>query len=201
MDDDAEAINIAWAITGAGECLTESLQAFRKVKEELDPRITTFMSASAEEVTRVYGIREMISHISPGEYYEEVFLQSSQGASSFKTGRFYTGRYAALLIAPATSNSLAKIAHGIADTIVTNAASLALKYKTPVYVLPTDHPKTKETTIPAFLCDREEDIKVKVTPRKVDLENLKKLGSEGVNMLEDPNDIFGICKRLIDERK
>ncbi|HII86065.1 TPA: archaeoflavoprotein AfpA, partial [Candidatus Bathyarchaeota archaeon] len=43
-----------------------------------------------------------------------------------------------LLIAPATSNTVAKITNGIGDTMLTNAAIMSLKAFVPVYIVPTD---------------------------------------------------------------
>jgi flavoprotein len=43
-----------------------------------------------------------------------------------------------LLIAPTTSNTVAKISLRIADTLLTNAAIMGQKTSTPIYIMPTD---------------------------------------------------------------
>lgn len=127
---------IAWGITGGGQYLAESVRAMREVAAR--HRVCTLVSRAGEEVLRMYGLLDMLQEISRGNYLEEVFLESKSGSSFPMTGRLMLGRFDMLLIAPATSNTVAKIACGIADTIVTNAAALAEKADVPVLVLPTD---------------------------------------------------------------
>lgn len=127
---------VAWGITGGGQYLAESVRAMREVAAR--HRVCTFVSKAGEEVLRMYGLLEKLREISGGGYLEEIFLESESGRSFPMTGRLMIGRYDLLLIAPATSNTVAKIACGISDTIVTNAAALAEKAQVPVLVLPTD---------------------------------------------------------------
>lgn len=127
---------VAWGITGGGQHLAESVEAMRKVAALHS--VCTFVSRAGEEVLRMYGLLNRLHEISRGSYLEEVFLESKSGSSFPMTGRLMLGRFDMLLIAPATSNTVAKIACGIADTIVTNAAALAEKAEVPVLLLPTD---------------------------------------------------------------
>jgi dihydromethanopterin reductase (acceptor) len=143
--------NIAWGITGAGHYLSESMDAMQKVSKE--NRVCTFVSQAGEEVLKMYGLFSELSMVSRGEYLTEIFLESEEGNSSPKTGRFMTGAFDLLIIAPATANTVAKIANGIADSIVTNAAALSNKAGIPVYVLPTETEKGTYTRTP-FIIDR-----------------------------------------------
>ncbi len=127
---------VAWGITGGGQYLSESVEAMRKVA--CYNSICTFVSRAGEEVLRMYGLFESLREISRGGYLEEIFLESESGRSFPKTGRLMLGKFDLLLVAPATSNTVAKIACGIADTIVTNAAALAEKACLPIFILPTD---------------------------------------------------------------
>jgi len=52
--------------------------------------------------------------------------------------KFSDGAYDALVIAPATANSIAKFASGIADSLITNLFAHAGKFHVPIIVLPTD---------------------------------------------------------------
>jgi len=130
-------MNVAWCVTGAGHLLKESVETFKRLKEQ-GVRITTFVSRAAEEVLRMYGLFPQLEKISSGGYLEEVFLESEQGASFPKAGRFLLKKYSAVVVSPATANTVAKIASGIADSLVTNAVSLAMKGDIPVFVVPTD---------------------------------------------------------------
>ena len=129
---------IAWGITGAGHFLTSSFDIFGQMKSEYDIRVNTFLSSAAEEVVRMYGLEHELEKISCGEYLEEVFLETHQGKSWPKTGRFLLDKYDALLVTPATSNTVSKIAHGTADSLVSNAVAQAVKGSVPVYVVPVD---------------------------------------------------------------
>ena len=82
-------------------------------------------------------------------------------------GRFYRGGYRALVIAPATSNSVAKMVLGISDTLITNLFAHAGKCRVPSIVFPCDTGAELESEAP--------DGMVAVYPRRIDIENTKKL--------------------------
>ena len=86
----------------------------------------------------MYGLEQKLVKISGGDYLEEIFRESEQGSSSPKVGRFLLDRYDALFVTPATSNTVSKIAYGIADSLVTNAVAQAVKGRVPVYIVPVD---------------------------------------------------------------
>jgi dihydromethanopterin reductase (acceptor) len=146
-------VKIAWGVTGAGHYLKDSFDLFVELKRLKQDRvnITSFVSRAAEEVTRVYGLFQHLPIISPGGYMEEIILETEQGWSYPKTGRFSRGIYDALFISPATSNTVAKIAHGIADTLVTNAAAHALKAGVLVFIVPVDIEGTVKSPVPYFI--------------------------------------------------
>lgn len=129
-------MNIAWGITGAGHLLKESYEVFKTLAQK--HQITTFVSRAGEEVLRMYGLHDKLAEISSGEYLEEIFLESEAGKSFPKTGRFLLGRYNALIVSPATSNTVAKIVHGIADSLIVNVVAQANKSETPIYIVPVD---------------------------------------------------------------
>lgn len=143
---------IAWGITGGGQYLAESIAAVGSLAAR--STICTFVSLAGEEVLHMYGLFPQVRKISGGGYLEEIFLECDSGKSFPKTGRLMLGRFNMLIVAPATSNTVAKIAHGIADTLVTNAVSLANKASVPVYILPTDLEPSADTRTP-YSVDRE----------------------------------------------
>jgi dihydromethanopterin reductase (acceptor) len=130
---------IAWGITGAGHFLDRSYQVFKEIKlKDSEISINTYISRAAEEVLRMYGLEQKLIKISGGDYLEEIFRESEQGSSSPKVGRFLLDRYDALFVTPATSNTVSKIAYGIADSLVTNAVAQAIKGRVPVFIVPVD---------------------------------------------------------------
>ncbi len=146
-------MKIAWGITGAGHYLKDSFDLFVELKrlKHDGVSITSFVSRAAEEVTRVYGLFQNLTLVSPGWYMEEIILETEQGWSYPKTGRFSRGIYDALCISPATSNTVAKIAHGIADSLVTNAAAHAIKAGVSVFIVPVDIEGKIESSMPYFI--------------------------------------------------
>lgn len=148
-----EKVKIAWGITGAGHYLKETFDLFVELKRSYNDRvkITSFVSRAAEEVTRVYGLFQHLPAISPGKYMEEIILETEQGWSYPKTGRFSRGIYDALFVSPATSNTVAKIAHGIADSLVTNAAAHAMKAGVSVFIVPVDIKGSIKSPVPYFI--------------------------------------------------
>jgi len=145
---------IAWAITGAGHLLKESIEAAGILKAR-HPRlkITTFLSAAGMEVCRLYGLLERVESISGGGYLEEVFVDEHRGSYP-KTGRFQIGRYGALVVSPTTSNTVAKAAFGVADSLVSNCIAMATKSRVPTLIVPVDaHAKSVASETP-YLIDR-----------------------------------------------
>ncbi len=157
-------MNLAWGITGAGHFLQESFEVFKELKQKNpELKVTTFLSRAGEEVVRMYGLTNELSNISPGGYLEERFYEREQGASFPKAGRFLLQKYDALIVSPATSNTTAKLACGIADTIVTNAVAQAVKGGVPVFIVPVDIAGRIESKMPYFI-DREICMRCELCP-------------------------------------
>ena len=128
---------IAWAITGGGAYLRDCVKVMEYVKNVMKLKITLFLTKWGYEVARIFGVLPTLRAISSGGYYEE-FLVGDEGM--YYIGRLNTRRYLALVIAPATANTIAKIVSGIADTVATALFAQAEKSNVPIIVLPTDIP-------------------------------------------------------------
>lgn len=155
--DAAQRDRWAWALTGSGHYLDEALElAFRL------PRVDFFLSAAAEEVLPLYG-----HHIDAMKERFRVFRDKS--ASSVPVGMLYDDVYHTVVIAPATSNTVAKCAVGISDTLPTNMFAQAGKLGIPGIVFACDTEPVVVTKSP-----REW---VELRPRNIDLENVARLRS------------------------
>ncbi|HEY7670330.1 MAG TPA: flavoprotein, partial [Hyphomicrobium sp.] len=84
-------------------------------------------------------------------------------------GNFYYGVYHTLILAPATSNTVAKCVYGISDNLATNVFAQAGKCRVPTIVFACDTAPELDTEAPKGM--------VKVYPRRVDLENTERLKS------------------------
>jgi dihydromethanopterin reductase (acceptor) len=189
---------IAWGITGAGHFLDRSYQVFKEIilrNPELSVNI--YVSRAAEEVLRMYGLEQKLVKISGGDYLEEIFRESEQGSSSPKVGRFLLDKYEALFVTPATSNTVSKIAYGIADSLVTNAVAQAVKGKVPVYIVPVDIEGSIISEMP-YSIDRKQCKHCEACPPR---ENCPHGAITEKNDVTDQIDLLkckgcGICKEL-----
>ncbi len=165
-------MNVLWCITGAGEFLKESIQAMGQLEHA---KITVFVSKAGEEVLVKYKLLRELKKLWD--------IEVDKDYAAEKAGKVTLGAYDAVVISPATANTVAKIANGIADDLITTAVSLAIKVGTPVYMVPTDW-FAKSVHIPDALTPGGKHVHMQ--PRKSDLRNLKYLEDEGVKILENP---------------
>lgn len=170
---------VAWAITGAGHALEECVDVLLQTE-----KADIFLSRAGEEVLRMYAQYERINKSGIRIYRETQ-------ASSPVVGRFAGGRYSVLVIAPATSNSVAKFVHGISDSLVTNLFAQAGKSKVPSVVYPTDLAPEMDSIGP-------HGEPVKIYPRGVDLDNTAKLGSfAGVRVVSNREELEQCLARYL----
>ena len=144
-------LRIAWVITGGGSHLRELTDEMLRLKRTYGIKVTLFLTKWGYEVSRLFGVLPKLKVIAPGRYYEE-FLVEDEGV--YYVGRLNLGRYKTVIIAPATSNTIAKIVCGIADSIASTIFAQAQKSNLPVIVMPTDIPGEDglmETEIPCSI--------------------------------------------------
>ena len=134
---------MAWALTGSGHYFLED--------------VDLFLSKAAAEILQQYGYKHNV-----GKVYQD------KTASAVPVELFYHGAYHTVVIAPATSNTVAKMVCGISDNLVTNIFAQAGKCRVPTIVYACDTEPELESEAP------RENI-VKVYPRRIDLENVAKL--------------------------
>ncbi|MBC8223857.1 archaeoflavoprotein AfpA [Candidatus Bathyarchaeota archaeon] len=178
---------IAWGITGAGDLLNETLEAMKGLKEAYrgSVEIEVYLSKAGEQVLRFYKLGDELR-----ECFDQVQVERDAN-TPFITGRLQLGRFDFLLLAPATSNTVAKIAHGISDTMLTNSAIQALKAHIPVYVMPVDY---REGTVVTLLPNGKE---LELRVRKEDAENVRKIsGMDGLTTFEKPEAIREIFEAV-----
>ena len=153
-----------WALTGSGHFFKECL----KMIGELDD-VDLFVSKAASEVVRMY--RQELKLPKNARIFRDTT------ASAAPVGFFYYGTYHTLIVAPATSNTVAKCVFGISDTLVTNVFAQAGKCRVPAIVFACDTAPELETEAPKGM--------VNVYPRDIDLKNTQRLKSfDGTNVVE-----------------
>ncbi len=107
-------------------------------------------------MVRICGLWNQLEQVSNGSYLQEVLTETEEGAGSPRAGRLLRGIYKALIVSPASGNTVAKVAYGIADTLVTNAIAQAQKGGVPVYMVPTDQQEGFIETTLLYRVDRGE---------------------------------------------
>jgi dihydromethanopterin reductase (acceptor) len=150
----------AWGITGAGHFLADCADIIPDL-----PEVDLFVSRAAEEVVRMYGLEERLLQGS-----RRLYRESRARASAPQIARFFRGDYDCLVVAPATGNTVAKFAYGIADNLISNLFAQAGKSRVPIIVLPTD-------VAPEIDSPGPKGGLVKVFPRPVDLEAVARVRS------------------------
>jgi archaeoflavoprotein AfpA len=177
---------VAWGITGCGDRLEETIEEMNKVNEKYEKQveIRVYLSKAGEQVTKWYRLYDRLER-----YFRKIYVEIGPN-SPFLAGNLQTGKLAFLLIAPATSNTVAKIAVGVCDTLLCNSAIMALKANVPVYVMPSDLQEgTMDTQLPG-------GGSLRLRVRKEDAQNARKLSTmEGVCVLRNPKDIPEIFKK------
>lgn len=158
---------LAWAITGSGHYLRESLAILETLKN-----VDVFLSKAAAEIIQQYGFQEQLINTGHRVYQDKT-------ASSVPVELFYHGKYHTLVIAPATSNTIAKMAYGFSDSLVTNLYAQAGKTRVPSIVFACD-------TAPELESEAPRENLVKVYPRVIDLDNVNKLKAfEATTVVDD----------------
>jgi flavoprotein len=143
-----------WALTGSGHFFKECLAMIRELDE-----VDLFVSRAAAEVVRMYKQELKLPRSA------RIFRDTT--ASAPPVGQFYYGVYHTLVLAPATSNTVAKCVYGISDNLATNVFAQAGKCRVPTIVFACDTAPELETEAPKGM--------VKVFPRRIDLDNTERL--------------------------
>lgn len=119
--------------------------------------VDLFLSRAAAEILQQYGY-----HHNVGRVFQD------KTASAVPVELFYHGVYHTVVIAPTSSNTVAKMVCGISDNLVTNIFAQAGKCRVPTIVYACD-------TEPEVESEAPREHLVKVYPRRIDLDNMEKL--------------------------
>lgn len=176
---------IAWGITGSGDKIIETVNVMRKIKEkygdEFDIRI--YVSKAGDQVLKYYGLFKELEI-----EFDRTWVEVNANAP-FLAGQMQLGQFEFMLIAPATSNTVAKISLRIGDALLPNAAIMGQKAGVPIYVLPSDF---EEGVVVTKLPDGRD---LELTIRKEDVEHVEKISKMGINILRTPQEIEQVFKK------
>ncbi|UCE95149.1 MAG: archaeoflavoprotein AfpA [Candidatus Bathyarchaeota archaeon] len=177
---------IAWGITGSGDKLTESIDVMSSLRKKHAWDVDVILSKAGEMVVTWYKLWGKIK-----QDFDKVFIESTAN-TPFLVGPLQLGKYDLLLLCPTTSNTTAKIAHGIADSLLTNCVAQAMKAGVHVYVFPVDQKLGKvETILPS-------NKRITLNMRDIDVKNAEKLRSmKGLTVLSSPKEIESVLFKFL----
>ena len=145
----------AWCITGSGHFLDEAMALAARL-----PDCDLFLSAAGEEVLAIY-------KMSFEELKPRFRIFRDKTASGVPVGMLYEDIYHTVVVAPATSNTVAKCAFGISDSLPTNMFAQAGKLGIPGIVFACDTEPVVVTRSPHNW--------VTLRPRQVEFDNVERL--------------------------
>jgi len=156
-EGEARRSRFAWCVTGSGHFLDESLAIASRL-----PQVDLFLSAAAEEVLEIYKM--------PLDEMKQRFrVFRDKTASAVPVGTLYEDVYHTVIVAPATSNTVAKCAFGISDSLPTNMFAQAGKLGIPGIVFACDTEPVVVTRAPHEW--------VTLRPRRIEFDNVERLRS------------------------
>jgi archaeoflavoprotein AfpA len=178
-------MKIVWGITGAGDLMPELFDIMADAARHPEADITVVLSRAAETVLKWYKLTDRLDDIARRVHVEK------DANTPFLAGPMQVGKYDFFLVAPLTANSAAKIAHGIADTLITNCVAQISKGQTQTYLLPVDQkPGSATTTLP-------DGTSFTLKVRDIDVANVDKIRAiDGLHVLDG----LDALKRLLADK-
>ena len=114
-------VKILWGITGTGYLLQESIDLMKDLQENYSIKLTVILSKEGAAVVKWYK-----KWLALTEVVEKVKVEKTPNIP-FYAGPLQRGKFDFFLCCPVSANTVAKIVHGIADTLITNCVAQAIK--------------------------------------------------------------------------
>lgn len=182
--------SLIWAITGTGYVLQESIDLMKDLQGNYGVKLTVILSKEGAAVVKWYKKWQALI-----ETVEKVKVEITPNIP-FYAGPLQLGKFDFFLCCPVSANSVAKIVHGIADTLITNCIAQAIKGGQTVYIFPSD-----QDTEP-IVTSRPDGSPLVLKIRDIELENIKKLKNmEGIEVISNFNEIKSLILRKIKENQ
>jgi archaeoflavoprotein AfpA len=182
-------MKVIWGITGAGDYLQETIDIMKTLQEKYNLDVTVILSKSGELVSKWYHLWDDLR-----QNFRKVMVEKNAN-TPFLAGSLQLGKYSFFLVCPASANTTAKIAHGIADSLISNSVAQAMKGNCPTHIYPTDQkPGSLTTELP-------NGKKLTITIRDVDVENAERLKHmKGITVLSSPHEIEKIVQGILQKQ-
>ena len=110
-----------WGITGTGFLLQESIDLMKEIQEDYGVKLTVILSKEGATVVKWYRKWLPLTKV-----VEKVKVEKTPNIP-FYAGPLQLGKNDLFLVSPVSANIIAKIAYGIADTLIPNCIDQAIK--------------------------------------------------------------------------
>jgi len=179
-----------WGITGTGYLLDECIDLMKELQDEHSVDLTVILTKEGASVVKWYK-----KWLALTEVVKRVKVEKTPNIP-FYAGPLQLGEYDIFLVCPVSANSVAKIVHGIADTLITNCVAQAIKGSMIVHIFPSDQDLEPITT------SRPDGSPLVLKIRDIELENIEKLKKmEGIVVVPNFSDIKEIILSKIKEEQ
>jgi len=159
----------------------------KELQEEYVIKLTVILSKEGAAVVKWYK-----KWLALTEVVEKVKVEKTPNIP-FYAGPLQLGKFDFFLCCPVSANTVAKIVHGIADTLITNCVAQAIKGGQIVYLFPSD-----QDTEP-IVTSRPDGSPLVLKIRDIELENVRKLKNmEGIKVISDFLEIKTLIIRKIE---
>jgi archaeoflavoprotein AfpA len=180
---------IAWGITGAGEKIEKTYETMINIQNiyQNDVEIFVYVSKAGKQVLKYYKLFKKIK-----SDFKKVWFEINSNAP-FLAGDVQLHKFEFILVAPCTSNTIAKIASRIGDTLITNSVIMGQKSRVPIYIMPVDF----KEGITMTKTPNGNDLILELTTDDIDcLRKVAKMNR--TNVFEDIEEIYKIFEKNIE---
>ncbi|MBY9008653.1 MAG: archaeoflavoprotein AfpA [Candidatus Lokiarchaeota archaeon] len=178
-----------WGITGTGFLLQESIDLMKEIQEDYGVKLTVILSKEGATVVKWYRKWLPLTKV-----VEKVKVEKTPNIP-FYAGPLQLGKYGLFLVSPVSANTVAKVAYGIADTLITNCVAQAIKGGQTVYIFPSDQGSEPIKTY------RPDGSLLSLKIRDIELENIKKLKTmEGIVVLSEFKDVRNLIIQKVKQK-
>ena len=159
----------------------------KEIQEDYGVKLTVILSKEGAAVVKWYKKWLPLTRA-----VEKVKVEKTPNIP-FYAGPLQLGKFDFFLCCPVSANTVAKIVHGIADTLITNCVAQAIKGGQKVYLFPSD-----QDTEP-IVTSRPDGSPLILKIRDIELENIRKLKSmEGIEVISDFPEVKSLIIRKIE---
>lgn len=180
---------LMWGITGTGYVLQESINLMKELQENHNVDLTVILTKEGAAVVKWYKKWFPLT-----ETVKKVKVEKTPNIP-FYAGPLQLGQYDMFLVCPVSANSIAKIAYGIADSLITNCVAQAIKGGIQVYLFPSDQ------DLEPIVTSRPDGSPLVLKIRDIEIENIEKLKKmEGIHLISNFSEVKSLILKKIEEK-